>query len=219
MPSITLPCLTSIFHSVPPTRHGIVTNDWTPMARPLPGLVDVAHNAGLRTAFFYNWEPLRDLSRPGSLAFSYFRDNLADPDGDQAIAEAAVRYVASDHPDFAFVYLGTLDVVGHAYGFVSKEYLAQLDRVDGAMDTLLTGLPAPVTVLVQSDHGGHDRTHGTDTPEDMTIPWIIAGPGIRPSYEITTDVSLLDTAPTLSQVMGITPHPDWEGRCIAEVFE
>jgi arylsulfatase A-like enzyme len=53
----------------------------------------------------------------------------------------------------------------------------------------------------------------------MTIPWTIAGPGIRSSHEITSPVSLLDTAPTLARVMGISPHPDWEGRCIAEVFE
>ena len=26
-----------------------------------------------------------------------------------------------------------------------------------------------------ADHGGHDRTHGTDSPEDMTIPFIIKG--------------------------------------------
>src|SRR3712207_6719837 len=58
MPSVTLPCHTSIFHSVPPTRHGVTTNTWTPMARPLPGLVDQAHAAGRRCAFFYNWEEL-----------------------------------------------------------------------------------------------------------------------------------------------------------------
>ena len=31
MPSITLPCHMSIFHSVPPTRHGITTNTYQPM--------------------------------------------------------------------------------------------------------------------------------------------------------------------------------------------
>src|SRR5918911_39533 len=74
MPSVTLPCHASIFHSVPPARHGITTNVWTPMARPLPGLFDLAHAAGKRTAFFYNWEELRDLGRPGSLDISYFRN-------------------------------------------------------------------------------------------------------------------------------------------------
>src|SRR5438105_2978867 len=61
MPSITLPCHATIFHSVPPARHGITTNTWTPMARPVPGLIDIARSAGLRSAFFHNWEPLRDL--------------------------------------------------------------------------------------------------------------------------------------------------------------
>lgn len=189
------------------------------MARPVPGLVDVAREAGLRSAFLYNWEPLRDLSRPGSLAFSYFRDNVEDPDGDQVIADKAARYIASDHPDFAFVYLGTLDVAGHAHGFMSRKYLAQLERIDGTLGTLLGGLPTEITVLVQSDHGGHDFNHGTDKPEDMTIPWTITGPGIRSSHKIVTPVSLLDTAPTLARVMGISSHPDWEGRCVAEVFE
>ena len=31
MPTITLPCHVSLFHSVPPTRHGITTNVWMPM--------------------------------------------------------------------------------------------------------------------------------------------------------------------------------------------
>src|SRR6187397_1896731 len=53
MPSVTLPCHMSIFHSVPPTRHGVVTNEWQPMARPLPGLIDVAKAAGRRCAAIY----------------------------------------------------------------------------------------------------------------------------------------------------------------------
>ena len=148
MPSITLPCLMSIFHSVPPTRHGITTNDWTPMARPLPGLADQAHTAGLQSVFFYNWEPLRNLSLPGSLSLSYFRDKTDHTNDDQIIADEAVRYIAGDRPDFAFVYFGTPDAVGHNCGFMSDEYLAQLQRVDGALGTLLDALPTDATVLV-----------------------------------------------------------------------
>ena len=39
-PSITLPCHTSIFYSVPPTRHGIFTNLYTPPVRPVKGLAE-----------------------------------------------------------------------------------------------------------------------------------------------------------------------------------
>jgi len=189
------------------------------MARLPPGLADVARAAGLRSAFFYNWEPLRNLSLPGSLAFSYFRDNLHTPDGDQVIADEAVRYLSTDRPDFVFVYFGVLDEMGHEYGYVSDGYLKQLERADGALGTLLGVLSDDATVLVTSDHGGHDHDHRTDRPENMTVPWIVVGPGIRHGYEVKSPVSLLDTAPTLAHVLGISPHPDWEGRCVEEVFE
>lgn len=220
MPSITLPCHMSIFHSVPPTRHGVTSNEWHPMARPLPGLVDQAHVAGMKSAFFYSWEPLRNLNAPGSLAFSYFLDHQKTATYvDQVIANEAVRYIDNEHPDFVFVYFSTVDIAGHNHGWMSEEYLSQLERVDSVLGTLLEALPTESSVLLQSDHGGHDRSHGTTMPEDMTIPWMVAGPGIRRGYEIKTQVSLLDTAPTLAQLMGIKPHAEWEGQCVKEIFE
>ena len=219
MPSITLPCHTSIFHSVPPTRHGITSNDWQPMARPLPGLFDLAHAASKRCAFFYNWEQLRDIGKPGSLELSYFTNTAYQPDGDQIVADEAARQLAGGQFDFAFVYLGTVDSAGHHYGWMSEGYLGQIATVDAALGTLLSALPAESTVLLQSDHGGHERNHGTEMPEDMTIPWLVAGPGIRAGHSITSPVSLLDTAPTLARLLGIAPHRDWEGRCVEEIFE
>ena len=40
MPSVTLPCHMSLFHSVDPDRHGVVTNTYTPQVRPIVGLFD-----------------------------------------------------------------------------------------------------------------------------------------------------------------------------------
>ena len=219
MPSVTLPCHMSIFHSVPPARHGITSNVWTPLARPLPGLFDLAHAAGKRTGFFYNWEQLRDLGRPGSLDLAYFRNTSYQPDGDQITADEAVRVFAAGLPDFTFVYFGTVDTAGHYYGWMSDGYLRQLETVDAALGTLLDALPADAALLLQSDHGGHERTHGTDLPEDMTIPWLAAGPGIRRGYAIDTPVSLLDTAPTIARLLGLAPDREWEGRCVEEIFE
>jgi predicted AlkP superfamily pyrophosphatase or phosphodiesterase len=218
MPSVTLPCHMSIFYGVPPTRHGITTNLWTPMARPLPGLVEVAQKAGLRSAFFYNWEELRDLSRPGGLVYSCFRDNNGDAHGDQVIAEEAARFFSGDGPDFCFIYLGALDSFGHRYGWLSGGYFEQLERTDLAVGTVLDALPADATVLLLSDHGGHDRIHGTDVPEDMTIPWMVAGPNIQSGHTINSPVTLMDTAPTVARVLGVKPDPEWEGQCVEEVF-
>ena len=71
-PSVTLPCHMSLFHSVDPGRHGILTNTYVPQVRPVNGLCEQLSAAGKTCAFFYNWEELRDLSRPSSLAYSFF---------------------------------------------------------------------------------------------------------------------------------------------------
>jgi arylsulfatase A-like enzyme len=83
---------------------------------------------------------------------------------------------------------------------------------------VVDALPAGAHIIVQSDHGGHDRGHGTEMPEDMTIPWLAAGPGIRSGHPITAQVSLLDTAPTVARLLGVTPPREWEGRVVEEIF-
>lgn len=218
MPSITLPCHTSIFHSVPPQRHGILDNLWHSMARPVTGLVEVIHNAGKRSGFFYNWEPLRDLNRPENLDFAFFTNTSYFFDGDVGIAEAFVRHWPSAELDFAFVYFGVIDTSGHAYGWMSDEYLHQIEVTDALVGQVLdTALPN-ATVIIHADHGGHDRNHGTDTPEDMTIPWMIGGAGVRRGLAIQQPVSLLDTAPTVAHLLGLTPPAAWEGAVVADAL-
>ncbi|MEZ4619922.1 MAG: alkaline phosphatase family protein [Caldilineaceae bacterium] len=218
MPSVTLPCHTSIFHSVPPTRHGVTTNDWQPMARPLPGLLDLAKAAGKRNAAIYNWEPLRNLGRPTSLDAVHYRDCSYDMAGDDWVTEAAIYHLTHHETDFAFVYYGTIDVAGHNHQWMSDEYLRQAERVDRNLGFLLSALPPTVHLVAQADHGGHDRSHGTELPEDMTIPWIVAGPQIRAGYQIQQEVSLLNTAPTLARILGLQAPRDWEGSCVDEAF-
>ena len=220
MPSVTLPVHVSMFHSVPPDRHGNLTNDWHPMARPVPGLFDVAHAAGLRTASVYNWEQLRDLSRPGSLDFAYYWYNYYEPEGDAYIVGQAVHHFGLVKPALMFVYFGAVDQWGHDHGWMSPAYLEQVGRADAALGVLLAGLPGGVTVLVLSDHGGHGRNHGLEIPEDMTIPWIIAGPGVRRGHTIASPVSVLDTAPTW-RTCWAWPHRApgravWSTRCSLE---
>lgn len=217
MPSVTLPCHTSIFHSVPPERHGITSNVWTPMARPIEGLMEVAKYGDKRCAFFINWEELRDVSRPGSLAHSFMVSTSYDlENGDRIVAHHAIQHVGSH--DFSFVYLGTVDSAGHFYGWMSNEYLRQVERVDAELAKIVAALPSESVLMVQADHGGHDRFHGTDAPEDMTIPWMMMGTGIKQGYEITRRVTLLDTAPTIARLLGLRSPRDWEGESVDEAF-
>ncbi|MGL4648062.1 MAG: alkaline phosphatase family protein, partial [Caldilineaceae bacterium] len=130
MPSITLPCHMTIFHSVPPTRHGVTTNTYTPMARPLPGLFDQAKAHEKRSAAFYNWEPLRDLGRPETLDYAWYGNYAYQHDGDELVTDAALAWLPTGAPDFVFLYLGTVDTAGHYYGWMTDGYLRQAERVD-----------------------------------------------------------------------------------------
>jgi hypothetical protein len=101
MPSITLPCHMSIFHSVPPTRHGITSNIWTPMARPLPGLIEQL--ADFHTACFHSWEPLRNLNTPETLNFGYFYHRNHQLDMDRHIKAAATHYIQNEPPPWMWI--------------------------------------------------------------------------------------------------------------------
>jgi arylsulfatase A-like enzyme len=187
----------------------------------VPGLVDVAAAASKRCGFFYNWEPLRDLARPEALHASFFRAGAVDPEMDDFVCDDALQYLAHARPqdalDFAFIYFGTVDEEGHRSGWMSEGYLRQLRRVDALVGRVLHALPRESTVLIQSDHGGHDRLHGTLEPEDMTIPWMLRTAGVAPG-EISAPVSILDSAPTLAHVMGLRAPAAWEGRVVGEAL-
>jgi predicted AlkP superfamily pyrophosphatase or phosphodiesterase len=217
MPSSTLPCHTSLFHSVLPERHGITTNTWTPQVRPIPGLIDVIHRAGGMTAAFYNWEELRDISRPNSLNASFFLKNGYDPAGagDREITELALSWLSQNPFTFAFVYLGYTDIAGHAHGWMSRQYLQGIANADQCIGRVISALPLECTTIVMSDHGGHEYTHGTELAEDMTIPWLINGPGIPAGRQLERPVNIIDVAPTVTQLLGMTSPPEWQGTAVS----
>jgi len=218
MPSTTLPCHASLFYGVTPERHGVTTNVWQPPARPTPSLFQQLHQSGLKTAQFYNWEELRDMSPPGSLDIALFINNLYEPNGagDLKIARSARSWLSAHPIHFAFIYLGQTDIIGHVFGWMSKEYLDAIANADRAIGEVLAALSAETVVLVTSDHGGHGKTHGTDCPEDMTIPLIISGSQI-PRGKISGPVAITDIAPTIVTLFGRTPPSDWIGRALIEL--
>ena len=223
-PSITLPCHTSLFTSVSPSRHGVLGNVWTPSSPSEPSLIDVMHQSCLSMAAFYSWEPLRDLFSLGALDFTYYR-KLEDPIEGQVseIGTAAAAYVSEQRPAFTFVYLEAPDKIGHIHGWMSEPYLQAVSTADRAVGLVLESLRSSgclneTVYLVQADHGGHDRDHSAGLAEDTTIPWIISGPGIRSRYSITRSISIMDTAPTIAHLLGLPVPVEWSGRGIDEIL-
>ena len=216
MPSMTLPCHMSLFHSVPPERHGVTTNVYTPQVRPVLGLFDVINQAGLKAVTFHSWDELRDLARPGSIHTTFYLKDPQEPEGtgETPLVDMTVAWLSQNTFDFAFVYLGYLDVVGHAYGWMSPRYLQAVEHADFCIGRVLEHLPKDTTILVTSDHGGHDQTHGTDRPEDMTTPLIIQTEGVK--GQLREDISILDIAPTIAKVLELKVPKEWVGKSVFE---
>ena len=112
MPSMTLPCHMSMFHSVTPQRHGVSMNQYMPMVRPLDGLFEQLHRARAVCAMYYGWEPLRDIARPKSLTCAEYFHARSEDDVDTVLTDKALAQIAKTHPDFVFLYLVDTDEKG-----------------------------------------------------------------------------------------------------------
>jgi len=223
MPSSTLPCHTSMLRGVDTERHGITSNTFAPIVRPVPSLMEAAASAGKTVGFFYNWEQLRDLAAPGYLAASMCYGNAVDPRTDPWVAEQAIFHMERFDFDLMFVYFGHTDEIGHIHGWMTDPYLEAISGADRCLGSVIDafrrkGWWDETTTLVISDHGGHGRSHGTDLPEDMTIPWILHGPGVRAGVELEEQVRIFDACPTLAHCLGIPACREWDGRVVREAF-
>jgi phosphopentomutase len=100
---------------------------------------------------------------------------------------------------------------------MSEPYLKAIENADACLAQVLEHWDGIVCVV--SDHGGHDRSHGTDCAEDMTIPFILHGPGIAVGRELTDPIFLYDVCPTIAHALKIPACREWDGRVVQEAFE
>jgi phosphopentomutase len=176
------------------------------------GLCEVLRASRRKSAFFYNWEELRDLSRPASLCRSFFASlaDYGDEEANRQVMEQALPFIRSGIADFTFVYLGWTDHAGHNYGWMGPEYMRSVRESMAAVDEIRRILSEDDLLVVTADHGGHDRVHGTERPEDMTIPLFFCNPAF--GEKRLESASIIDIAPTITAYLGLEADPDWEGK-------
>lgn len=217
-PSVTLVAHSSMLTGSCPSKHGVDWNDYLPANGYAIGtdLFDLAHAAGMQTVMYVGKDKLRQVTEPTSTDIFVFIN-----DRDLVITE---RLIADFPQDFGVMLLHfpTPDWMGHVFGWLSWQQLSVLRRADEALGNLLAelderGLRDETLIIVTADHGGHDTTHGSSLPEDMTIPWIASGPGIQPR-QLTTQVNIMDTAATAAFMLGLPIPPEWDGVPVYEAF-
>lgn len=214
VPSITLPCHLSMFHSVPPERHNTLSNTYAVPVRPVNGLFEQIRAAGKTAAMYYGWENLRDIGRPGSLKAAEYINAYTFEHSDALLTDRALNYIEVAKPDFVFLYMVETDEKGgHDAGWMSETYLDYIKCAIDNVKRVIETVGDEYTVIVTADHGGHDRTHGTELPEDMIIPMIFHGPEFEANKELE-NVTILDIAPTVASVMGVEIPREWEGKSL-----
>ncbi len=216
-PSATLPAHSSMLTGLCPAKHG-VTWDYYDLSLGYakgPSLFDLAHAAGMETVMVVGKLKLRQVTDPaGTDIFTAINDR------DTVIAQ----HIADNFPkDFGvlFVHFPMPDM-GDVYGWMSPNYLDVVRQSDQALGILLkalddAGLRDETLIFITADHGGHDTTHGSDLPEDMTIPWVISGPGVAPGM-LTNPINTTDTAATAAWALGLSIPPEWDGIPVYEAF-
>ena len=223
MPSLTLPAHTSMLVGTCPAKHIVRWNEYVPQNGYALGtdIFDLAQAAGMQTAMVVGKEKLRQITDPSSTDFFEFIDKTDKIKDTSTVERLAINQIQQGF-DLMFVHFPNGDLAGHENGWMSSEQLKAYNRDDALFGLILQALQSNdvyegTMIIITSDHGGHDTTHGTDLPEDMTIPWIINGPGIVPGL-LTTQVYTMDTAATTAFVLGLPLPTEWDGAPVYEAF-
>lgn len=225
MPSITMPNFTSILTGSDPELTGVGDNKWLIDNHQLPPIVSdgdgyypsvfkTLNENGVKTAFLWNWEPLiNPFNR------KYIDEKLYQPDdGYDKLYDRAFEFMSENRetPAFTFLYTVHTDHVGHACSWMSPEYIRAIEEGDAKVGELFgrmreAGIFDDTHIFFITDHGGHGKGHGKVCVEDMIVPWVVYGPGIRRGHVIGEDNFTRNTASTVLSLFGLEQPEAWTG--------
>ncbi|MEM7158772.1 MAG: alkaline phosphatase family protein [Myxococcota bacterium] len=180
-------------------------------------------NAELNTAYLFTWTP--DVFIPCEA--DYIFDGGDDDNAGRAAGILSGTYedlegtLETAWPmgtdvDAMFLFLDDVDGAGHGNGFApdSPNYVSAIEEVDGQLGQILTAIQSRPSfsaeswqIVITTDHGGIGFNHGGMTPEELTIPFIVAGldveQGELPAAIEEGGTRNFDTVPTALQHMGV----------------
>ncbi len=172
----------------------------------------------VKTAVVYSW---------GGIGYLFEKEavNIVvnGKDKDDFCTDTAATIIRKEKPYFTFLHLDEPDHTGHSIGHRTPEYYKQLELVDQRIGKIVqavkdAGIADETIILVTADHGGTGKGHGGKSLDEIQIPWIIAGPGVRKNHELKDVIITYDTAATLAWIMGLQQPQSWRGKPVQEAF-
>jgi len=230
LPSSSAVNWASMLMGAGPTEHGYT--EWDSKVPEIPSAVTTKYGIfptifsvireqkpNAKTAAIYSWGGIGPLLEKDAI------DIFVPGKGkDDFCADTAAVIIKRDKPLFTFVHLSQPDGAGHNIGHRTPAYYAELERVDARIGKIVkavkdAGIEDNTVIIVTADHGGTGLGHGGKTTDEIFIPWVINGKGIKQNHEITNVIMTYDTGATIARLLGLKMPQSWRGIAVADSFK
>jgi len=215
-PTSSGPSWSSILTGVWVGKHGVRNNEFTGQRyAEFPSfLVRVKDSLPEAiTASIVNWAPINQHIPNRA---DYEQRGVKDAE----VTAESVRLITEKGPHALFIQLDELDGAGHKGGFHpgNPAYLEAAAIVDLQVGAILAAVAKRKAsrpkeewlVIIVSDHGGTpDGKHGGQSPEEVIVPYFMAGDGVARG-QLTPTVHNVDAPVTALAWLGIQVDPAWE---------
>ncbi len=222
--TVSGPGWSTIATGVWPAKHGVQDNEFDGKRYDrYPDFLTRIARAGHSTFAVVDWPPLAEEG-----VFSAELGQLIVGDGeahgylveDRRLTAEAVRLLRHGPTDAAFVYLGSVDMVGHGWGAMSREYGEMIRAVDGCFGQLLDAIRERHSraverwlIMVTTDHGHLDEGgHGGFSDEERRTFVLYHGGGIVPGAR--DDARMVDVAATALTHFGLEIPEELDGASL-----
>jgi predicted AlkP superfamily pyrophosphatase or phosphodiesterase len=230
IPSRSGPAWSSMITGATVEKHGIGDNGWTvddKLLEPvIKGDFDMfptifgetrGHLSEAVIAAFYHWGKFGDFIEKEVC------DVSQSAGSEDSVTTMACKFINERKPDLTFVHLDHVDHAGHHGGYRSEEYTLSIEKADSLVGVFLeqlkrSGIYEETVVFVVSDHGGFEHSHGGIHPDEMIVPFLISGKGVKKGYKIEHPVFIYDLAPTVAYLLGFELNEYISGTPLAKAF-
>ena len=231
LPTVSTPNWTAMMAGVGPEGTGSIDNSWKNGVLSFPS-VAMTSEKKFPTIFriireqkpdavmgcIHNWRGFANMYEPEILDLD---ENYND---DADVAQKSAAFIKEKKPMFMFVYFGEPDGIMHNKGHLSPAYIEEIEKLDGYVRTVIrsiheAGIADKTLIMLMSDHGGIFYAHGGNTYEELNMPFIFAGKGVKKNYRIRQQMYCYDMAANVAFALGLTPPQQWVGRPTHAAFE
>lgn len=231
LPSASAINWASMFMGLPTEMHGYT--QWNSKRPEIPSAVTNAHDMPTtifsvvreqmptaETGCLFEWDGIKHLV--DTLAISHIEQ--ADEKKANDLVDKAAAYIKARKPQFVAVCFDQVDHTGHGDGHDTPAYyntLASVDRQIGIVMQAVkdAGLWDNTIFVLTADHGGINKGHGGKTLQEMQIPFIICGKGVKKGGRIGESMMQYDCAATIAEALGLQRPQTWRGVPAFSAFD